>query len=362
MLTQRKLNIGVLTTSEHANKKLLETIEARGHTYVILDPRKLYLYISEHPRGYDRFYIESDGDEPTRIHGNTIDALIPRFASNVNWGSSVLRFLTENIGIYCYNSAWSHIMAGDKSFTLQRLSSSGVKVPRTIVCESPAHVAWAVRKLGTPIICKTTHGSQGKTVAIVDSVTSANSVFEFLFNAGMKCILEEFIDCGSSDYRVWTVGSKVAVSMKRTATDKKQWKANISLGGTGEKVQLSVEDEAICIQAATCLGLGVAGVDLVKNSKTGMSYVIEVNSCPGTAVINFTGHNVFEDVVSFVEDNCPKQRSSDNKSTSATMRENLLFDKAIYNTIAYNMKRSDDFEKHLKSEMLEKAKALNLIK
>ncbi|NCA74870.1 MAG: RimK family alpha-L-glutamate ligase [Alphaproteobacteria bacterium] len=349
----KKLNIGLLTTSPAANKKLIETIEARGHTCKILNPEKLYLYISEHQQGYDRFYIETEGAEPERIHAKNIDAVIPRLGASVTWGSAVLRFLTENLGIYCYNSAWGHIMAGDKGFTLQRLSSAGIRVPRTIICESPAHVAWAVEKLGMPIIIKTTHGSKGKTVGIVDSARSANSMFEFCFNAGLKCLLEEYIDSGSTDYRVWVVGDRVAVTMKRTAANKNEFKANVSLGGRGEKAQLSEEDEQLCIKAAQCLGLGVAGVDLMKHKDTGQSYVIEANSNPGTKVIEYTGHNVFEDVVKLVEDNC-KKAGSNETSASISARHDLLMSVNLMSNIDQLLRNNEQ----MKTALIENLKVL----
>jgi ribosomal protein S6--L-glutamate ligase len=336
---KKSLHIILLTTSPAANKLLVETIEARGHRVTTINPARLYLYISEHPSGYDKLLLESDGDEPIRLHANSIDAVIPRLGSSVTWGSSCLRFLSENIGLYCYDSPWSHILAQDKSFTLQRLSSAGVRVPRTIICESLAHVSWAMGKLGTKIVIKTTHGSKGKTVAVVDNVKSASGIFEFLYNAGLKVILEEFIPCESTDYRVWVVGGKVAVSMKRTASDPDQWKANLSLGGTGSLVKLSDEDEALCIKAAESLGLGVCGVDLVKSSVSGLSYILEVNSNPGTLVVSATGHNVFEDVVKLVEDNCGASNNSQSMNQgNAKMKADLLFNPNLLGNIDHLIK------------------------
>jgi ribosomal protein S6--L-glutamate ligase len=322
----KKLHIILLTTSPASNKLLVETIEARGHRVTTIHPAKLYLYISEHPSGYDRLLLESDGDEPIRLHSNSIDAVVPRLGSSVTWGSSCLRFLTENLGLFCYDSAWSHILAQDKSFTLQRLSSAGVRVPRTLVCESLAHVRWAMKKLGNQIVIKTTHGSKGKTVAVVDNVKSASGIFEFLYNAGLKVILEEFIPCESTDYRVWVVGGKVSVAMKRSASDPDQWKANLSLGGKGELVKLSDDDEALCIKAAESLGFGVCGVDMVKSTVSGLSYIIEVNSNPGTLVVSATGHNVFEDVVKLVEENCGASNNSQSMNQgNAKIKADLLF-------------------------------------
>lgn len=309
------MKIICLTTSPRENAKLEEIAKSKGHELRFIDPRKVYMYISEHERGYDRFYYGEDGDAPERINASQVDCVIPRIGSNTDYASSILRFLVENMGIYCPNNPWGHIFASNKAFTLQKLSSSKIKVPRTIVAESPTHVKWAVEKLGIPIIIKTTHGSKGKTVAICDSKASANSLFEFCFNAGLKVIMEEFIEAGGTDYRVWVVGDRVAIAMKRTAREKGEFKANISQGGKGERVTLSKEDEELCIKAAHAIGLNVAGVDLMKDTKTGTSYIIEINSNPGTRIIDITGHNPFKDIIEYCEKNY-KAKLSPNGTTA----------------------------------------------
>ena len=94
--------------------------------------------------------------------------------------------------------------------------------------------------------------------------------------------------------------------MKRSSVDKNDFRANISQGGKGEKVELSKEDQDLCIKAAHSIGLNVAGVDLMKNSETGQSYIIEINSNPGVKIIDITGHNPFEDILDFCEANYKK--------------------------------------------------------
>jgi len=302
------------------------------------------MYISEHEKGYDRFYYGESGDAPERINAGSIDCVIPRIGSNTDYASSILRFLVENMGIYCPNNPWGHIFASNKAFTLQKLSSAKIKVPRTIVAESPTHVKWAVEKLGIPIIIKTTHGSKGKTVAICDSKASANSLFSFCFHAGLKVIMEEFIEAGGTDYRVWVVGDRVAVTMKRTAREKGEFKANISQGGKGEKVELSKEDQEICIKAAHGIGLNVAGVDLMKDSKSGTSYIIEINSNPGVKIIDITGYNPFKDIVEYCEQNYKSKTSS---SGTNAMVSDLLIDGQFMGKVNEMFRQNEIFKTHM---------------
>ena len=80
--------------------------------------------------------------------------------------------------------------------------------------------------------------------------------------------------------------------MKRSATKKGDFKANLSTGGQGEPATLSKEDEQLCIRAAAAIGLeGMCAVDLLKDSKEGKSFIIECNSNGGEKIIEVTGIN-----------------------------------------------------------------------
>jgi ribosomal protein S6--L-glutamate ligase len=318
------MKIGILTTTP--NTLLTDTIAEMGHSAMIINPKYCYQYISENDKGIDRLYYGHDGEEPKRITGSTIDAIIPRIGSNVDYSAALLRFINENLGIYCPVNPWGIIYAANKSWTLQRLSNAGIKIPRTIIAESPVHVKWLIDKVGSiPVIIKTNSGSQGKTVAIVDTKRSANSMLEFCLNTNLKVLVEEYIESEASDYRVWVVGDEIAVAMKRSAVNPDDFKANISRGGKGEKVTLSKEDEKLCIKAAHCLGLNIAGVDLLKSKKTGASYIIEVNGNPGTKVIDLTGVNVWKSVVQYIERN---YKTSNTGQITASLADGVLLNGA----------------------------------
>ncbi len=317
------MRIICLTHAPAENVKLAEAAKQRGHEIRFVNPAKCLQYISEHERGLDRFYLVTDQPEPERIYSKDVDVVIPRIGSGVEYGSSILRFMVENLNCYSPNNPWGHVFASNKAYTLQKLSSVGVKVPRTIITESPQHVAWIVDQIKLPIIVKTWNGSKGKTVGICDSKRSANSLFSFALHAGLKILLEQYIETGGTDYRVWVVGDKVSVAMKRTSGDSKDFRANISQGGKGEKVELSKEDEQLCIKAAHAIGLNVAGVDLMK-SENGTSYIIEINSNPGVKIIDITGVNPFIDIIQFCEDNYKKSESGVQAKNSISKTEMLL--------------------------------------
>lgn len=317
------MKIGILTTSPGANEPLVKTIEKMGHEPRIINPRLCYQFISENVNGHDRLYYGNEGDEPERITAKSLDAIIPRLGSGVDYGAALLRFINENLGVYCPVNSWGLIYAQNKSWTKQRLSNAGIPQTRTITTESPAHAKWLVDKLGSlPIIIKTNLGSKGKTVSIIDTKRSANSMLEFCLNSNMKILIEEFIEADSSDFRVWVVGESVAVAMKRTSANKDDFRANLSRGGTGELAELSDDDKNLCIKSAKLLGLGIAGVDLIKSKVTGKSYIIEVNANPGNLVIECTGVNPWENVIRYIEANYKKAIPG---GLMAAMTESFLF-------------------------------------
>jgi len=296
------MKIAVLSTS--SNSLLCQTAQQMGHHVRVINPMKCYMMISPNVKGFDKLYYGDQDDKPELIKRDDFDVVINRIGGHVDHSVNILTFLKENLGVKTVVNPTGILTASDKGKTLQKLSVAGVPVPKTILCERPVHVDWIVKTLGTEnLIIKTLRGSQGKTVAICDSKVSANSVLGFIFNAGLHVLIEEYIEAGASDYRVWVIGGKFVNVMKRSATAKGQFKANLSTGGKGEPATLSKEDEEIAIKAATAIGLeGCAAVDLMKDTKEGKTYCIECNSNGGEGIIEVTGINHYENLITYCEE------------------------------------------------------------
>ena len=82
--------------------------------------------------------------------------------------------------------------------------------------------------------------------------------------------------------------------------DRGDFRANIHLGGNGKEVILSDEEKNIAVKSAKTLGLGIAGVDLIR-SKRGL-LVIEVNSSPGLEGIEAaTKKNIASRMIKYIE-------------------------------------------------------------
>ena len=296
------LILGTGTPSKH----LTTAIEQRGHTWEFHNPNHLYLLVSESTNGYDRLYNGRDElENPVRLLARDYDAVISRIGSSLEHGASILRHLNENLGIYSAQTADAIETASNKLKTTQKLSLNGVRVPVTTYAKSPVHTQWLIDKTGgLPTIAKLLKGSQGVGVFILETPQAANTTLESFYKLEASIKLQQFIDAGSKDIRAIVVGDEVVASMERTG--KKDFRANISQGGSGTKILLSDEDKALCVKAAKSIGLHFCGVDLLKD-KNGKSYVVEINSNMGTHSIAVCG-NWFVNLVKHIEQKAGKYK------------------------------------------------------
>ena len=78
------------------------------------------------------------------------------------------------------------------------------------------------------------------------------------------------------------------------------FRANLHLGGEGKEVVLTDEEKNIAIKAAKTLGLGIAGVDLIRSNRGLL--VIEVNSSPGLEGIEAaTNKDIASKMINYIE-------------------------------------------------------------
>lgn len=331
-----KLNFLLLTTGA-PSRHLTKAIHDRDHTYEWHNPNDLYLFVSDLENGYDRIYNGSSAlENPIRLKAKSYDAIISRLGGGLSHGASILRHLTENLDIYCPQNPDGLETASNKLKTTQRLSSNGLRVPLTTYASNPVHIDFLINKVGgLPAIGKLLNGSQGVGVFILETPQAANTALESLYRLNANVKLQKFIKSGAKDIRAIVVGDKVSVAMERAG--KKDFRANISQGGSGRKVELSDADIEICVNAAKAINLDFAGVDILKDEE-GKTYVIEVNGNPGTKIIDITGHNYFTDLVKYIEDKVDKNqkvnKAEERKdASSASTRSSKSYWNAPWNQI-----------------------------
>jgi ribosomal protein S6--L-glutamate ligase len=321
----------------NVNEHLKTALEAENVEFESYDTNELLLLVSESVNGYDRIYNGSlNLEQPVRLKAKDFDFIIPRLSGGLEYRTVIFEHLTKNLGIYAPQTTDGIKTASNKILTTLKLSQEGIRVPKTVWGKAPVHVDFIVNKMldGLPVICKTVYGSQGVGVCILETKQTTNTVLESFYKNEINVKLQRFVNGSFKDIRAIVVGEKVVVAMERTANSK-DFRANLSKSGSARKIELSEEDQKMCVDAAQALGLEFAGVDLMKD-EDGISYVIEVNGNPGTKIINITGHNYFVNLVKHCKGKVKPKTNSSSENKAVQIPQGLYCLKGIGNVTVVN--------------------------
>ena len=174
----------------------------------------------------------------------------------------------------------------------------GLRVPRTIVCQTPDDAMAAFAALGGDVVVKPLFGSEGRGIARLQDEALAQRAFRMLAGLGAVLYVQEFIPHDGFDIRVLVVGQKMFAMRRRNPAD---WRTNISRGATAEPIELTAEMAELARRAADAIAAPVAGVDLLPGSD-GRLYVLEVNAVPGWKALAAALHvDIAAAVLEFVE-------------------------------------------------------------
>jgi ribosomal protein S6--L-glutamate ligase len=274
-----------------STQRLIEAGRVRGHSVRVLDPLRCYMRIA--PGDFQMHY---KGKELTDF-----DAVIPRIGASVTfYGTAVLRQF-EMMGTYTPNGSEAILRARDKLHCHQLLARQGIGLPKTVFGDNPDDTADLLAMLGKPPhVIKLTEGTQGTGVILAERASSSRSVIEAFRGLYANFIVQEFIgEAKGADLRCFVVGSRVVASMRRQAKAG-EFRSNLHRGGTAKAVDLSDEEREIAIRAARVMGLGVAGVDLLRSKRGPL--VLEVNSSPGLEGIEgATGVDVAGEIIDYID-------------------------------------------------------------
>lgn len=330
------MNILILSTGTPSHL-LTSSLTKRGHTFDTYDPRELAINISEQS-GYDRvYYAGKNTQTPIKLKASNYDAIISRIGADTSHSASILRHLNENLNIYCPQNAMGILIASDKLWSHQVFSQHRVKTINTYFLRQTNHVRYFVEQLGgIPILVKTPTGSQGKGVAILDSVQSANSVLGLLHAQDIPAMLQRFVKTRTNQAkggesaigrRLIVVGDKVVCSMEKR-NYKGDFRDNISRGSEGVSYTPSEYEANLAIRATKALGLEFAGIDIISDTDAPIGernesfLVVEGNSNPGTGIIGITKHNYFDDLIEHIEvksKQVTKQETSESPNSVASL-------------------------------------------
>jgi ribosomal protein S6--L-glutamate ligase len=275
----------------YSTMRLLAAARARGHKARVLDPLRCYMRIS-----HDGFGVHYGGRQ---LKG--YDCVIPRIGASVTfYGTAVLRQF-EMMGVYTPSPSEAVLRARDKLRSLQMLASHGIDLPATVFGDNPDDTGDLLAMLGPPPhVIKLNEGAQGTGVVLAEKLPASQSVIEAFRGLYANFLVQEFVrEANGRDIRCFVVGGKVVAAMERAAVEG-DFRANLHRGGTGSPVQLSAVERRTALRAAKVLGLGIAGVDLLRSERGPL--LLEVNASPGLEGIEkVTGVDVADAVIRHLE-------------------------------------------------------------
>jgi ribosomal protein S6--L-glutamate ligase len=254
----------------YSTRRLVEAARERGHSVRVLDPLRCYMRIAS-----DGFSMHYKG-RPLAGY----DAVLPRVGASVTrYGTAVLRQF-ELMGSYTPNPSDAILKARDKLRCHQLLAAEGIGMPATVFGDNPDDTHDLLAMLGPPPhVIKLNEGTQGAGVMLTEKPSASRSVIEALRGLYANFLVQEFVaEAKGADLRCFVVGDAVVAAMRRQAP-KGDFRSNLHRGGSAKGVRASAVEQDVAIRAARALGLGVAGVDLIRSKRGPL--VLEVNASPG---------------------------------------------------------------------------------
>lgn len=265
----------------YATERIASHLRSRGHRTILASPLDCVLA------------VRPDGGSLTHRGESlpAIDAVFLRSLAHYEQGVPAPRVLESSLatflrsrGALCVNAPEAKAAASNKLVAAIRLASAGVPAPLTIAAWSPEAFEQALAEIGTPLILKVLDGTRGAGVLRCDSAAAARSAFDTLRLQGQAFLAQEYLgEEGARHVRVLVVGGRV-LGAHRSIPRPDDFRANLAKGARVEPHDLSAECERVALAASACLGLDVAGVDILESSRG--PQVIEVNSVPGLEVID----------------------------------------------------------------------------
>ncbi len=295
------MNIAILSRGPklYSTRRLVEAGLERGHEMRVINPLRCYMNISAH-----KPEIHYRGEE---LKG--FDAVIPRIGASITfYGTAVLRQF-EMMGVYPLSESVALTRSRDKLRSLQLLARKGVGLPVTGFAHHADDIDDLIELVGgAPLVIKLLEGTQGKGVVLTETKKAAESVIDAFSGLKANILIQEFIkEAGGSDIRCFVIGDKVVAAMKRTAKEG-EFRSNLHRGGTAEVIRLTPEERVTAVRSAKIMGLGVAGVDVLRSSHGPVA--LEVNSSPGLEGIETaTGKNIAGMIIEYIEKNARPGRT-----------------------------------------------------
>ena len=295
------MKIAILSRNKnlYSTRRLIEACEARGHEPMVLDVLRCYMEVVQ-----SKPTVHFKGQEL-----DSFDAVIPRIGASVTfYGTAVLRQF-EMMGAFPLCESVAISRSRDKLRSLQLLSRKGIGLPITGFAHDPDDVQDLIKMVGgAPLVIKLLEGTQGIGVVLAETKKAAESVIEAFMGLKANIMVQEFIkESGGADIRCLVVGDKVVAAMKRQGAPG-EFRSNLHRGGNATLVKITPTERATAVKAAQVMGLGVAGVDILRSERGPL--IMEVNSSPGLEGIeNATGKDIAGMIIEHIEKNAKPHKT-----------------------------------------------------
>ena len=263
------------------NKRIGEEVNALGDEFIYTDLRDFTLEI-----------IKGE----VKVKGVTdIDAdvvIVRGILQSIKVISALVRQLRSR-GVKVFdNNFLEHEYSINKVTDLTKLAYKNIPVPDTYNANNFEAFYDLAKKAKFPAIVKSTKMGKGASVYKVDNndeLTELITEFEESEKKAKNYIIQEYIPY-EYDIRALTIGTEV-FAMRRIPA-KGEFRANFSLGGDVELIELDNEAKILAIKALKAIDMTVGGVDILI-TKDNKRYILEVNHNAGfLGMEKATGKNI----------------------------------------------------------------------
>jgi len=283
-----------ISGSLYSTQRLFNEASKMGHYIRIIDHTKCaILFDKNQPK------ILFNNEDIT----NFSDAIIPRIGASFTEHGLAIVNQFEKTDSYTIASSQGILLSRNKLFTMQHMVKNNIPIPKTLYTKDTLLLKEQLDLLeGEQCIIKFLEGTHGLGVMLAESKKSAISIIETMHSLNKPILIQEFVkESNGEDIRAYVVGDKVVAAMKRSS-DGKDFRSNVHRGGSTTVIDMTSEEKQIAVKTAQCLGLDVAGIDLIR-SKNG-PLVIEANSTAGLEGIEkATRVNVAREIIKLIERN-----------------------------------------------------------
>ena len=178
-------------------------------------------------------------------------------------------------GVRVLNGPEPLVAAHDKLATARSLAAANVPHPRTAHITTPTSPV----PFAPPLVVKPRFGSWGRDVVLCEDLVALRSCLSDdarrAWFRSHGALIQELVPPRGHDLRIVVAGSTVVGAVRRVAAPG-EWRTNVALGATRQRVTPPAEACELAVAAARAIDADLVGVDLLPTPDGGY-VVLELN-------------------------------------------------------------------------------------